>query len=227
MKKTFFTEISFIVGAFIMSLGIAMMARANFGMSMVVAPAYIIFVKVSEFWPWFTLGMSQYVFQLALIILLCLVIRRFRAKFFLSFITAFIDGLILDLMIFLVGFIPDFGIAGQIIFFIFGDLFSLIGVAFFFHTYLPPEAYELFVKQFSLRFNFKIQNVKTIYDISSLVLAVILSFIFFGFMHFEGVYWGTLICALINGTIVGFIDRRLEKWFEFKDAFKFRNFFEN
>ena len=226
MKKTFFTEIAFICGIIFMSFGIALQAKADIGMSMVVAPAFVIYSKISQYWSWFTLGMAQYTFQFVLILILCLVIRRFNIKFFLSFVTAFIDGLALDLAMWIVAFIPEFGLAGQIIFYLLGMVITSIGVAFFFKTYIAPEAYELFVKEFSRSYKKDIHKVKTIYDISSLMVAVILSFALFGWLNFVGVKWGTLICALVNGFIIGFVSKTLDKWFDFKDAFKFRKFFE-
>ena len=44
------------------------------------------------------------------------------------------------------------------------------------------------------------------------------SFLFFGFGHFEGVKWGTVLCALINGWMIGAIAAWMEKKFVFRDA---------
>lgn len=56
-----------------------------------------------------------------------------------------------------------------------------------FHTYLSPEAYELIVKELSVKFGCNINKVKTAYDCFSTVLGMVLSFAFFGFGVFEGV----------------------------------------
>lgn len=226
MKKTFYTEIAYIIGVITLSIGITLMVRADLGVSMITAPAYIIQLKLSSVAPWFTLGMATYSFQLLLILILFIVLRTFNIKFFLSFITAFINGVVLDLMMMLFSYIPDFGVVEDILFYVLGMVFSSIGVSMFFHSYIAPEAYELFVKEISRKFNTDIHKTKTVYDVCSLLLAVILSFSLFGFMHFEGVKWGTLICALINGFLIGIISKGLEKVFEFKDAFKLRKFYE-
>ena len=70
MKKTFYTELAFIFGVLGLTLGIAFLDKANFGMGMIVAPAYLIYLEVSKYVSWFSLGMSQYLFQLLLIIIL-------------------------------------------------------------------------------------------------------------------------------------------------------------
>ena len=77
-KPVFFTEAAYAAGLIILALGTAFMERADLGMSMVVAPAYLIHLKVSEFLPFYTFGMSEYVFQAALIIAVALIMRRFK-----------------------------------------------------------------------------------------------------------------------------------------------------
>lgn len=227
MKKTFYTELAFIFGVLGLTLGIVFLDKANFGMGMIVAPAYLIYLEVNKYVSWFSLGMSQYLFQLLLIIILFIILKSFKVKFLLSFLTAFFDGIVLDLVMWLFAFIPELNIIMRIICFILGIFCTSIGVSMFFHTYVAPEAYELVVKEISKKINKDIHLVKTIYDISSLLLAVTLSFIFIGFMKFEGIGWGTLVTAVVNGFIIGQITKFLDKHFEFKDAFKFRSFFEH
>lgn len=47
-KKTFYTELSYLLGILILALDTAFMERADFGVSMVVAPAYILHLKISQ-----------------------------------------------------------------------------------------------------------------------------------------------------------------------------------
>ena len=44
--------------------------------------------------------------------------------------------------------------------------------------------------------------------------------------HFEGVKLGTVVCALLNGTIIGTFTKMLEKRYEFRDGLKLRRYFE-
>ncbi len=227
MKKrsVCYTEIAYILGLVILGFGTAFMEKAGLGMSMVVAPAYIIHLKVSQYLSFFTFGFSEYVFQGFLLIVMCIVLRKPKIGYLFSFVTAFIYGNVLDLCIRAVSYIPcETGVV-RVIFYIAGMLLCSLGVAFFFHTYIAPEAYELFVKEISAEYNRKIDRVKTVYDICSCLIGVILSFSFFGFGHFEGVKYGTIICAVINGFIIGKISRILESVFEFRDGLKLRRFF--
>lgn len=90
MKRTFYTEMAYIIGIVTLAFGTALMERADFGMSMVVAPAYLIYLKISDYLNWFSFGMAEYCFQAFLIIVLVIILRGFKRKYLFSFITAFI-----------------------------------------------------------------------------------------------------------------------------------------
>ena len=226
MKRTFHTEVAYAIGLTARAFGTALMERADFGMSMVVAPAYLIYLKVSEYLNWFTFGMAEYCFQAFLIIVLALVLHRFRRKYLFSFLTAFIYGNVLDVMMKAVNLIPGNGIPLKIACYCLGLVVCAIGVALLFKTYISPEAYELFVKEISLEYNFNINKTKTVYDCCSCMIAIAMSFLFVGFGHFEGVKLGTVICALVNGWIIGKCSSFLEKHFDFIDALNFRKSFD-
>ena len=53
-----------------------------------------------------------------------------------------------------------------------------------------------------------------------------MSFMFFGFGHFEGVKAGTIVCALVNGWMIGRISDALDRRFEFRDRLPMRKYFE-
>ncbi|MBP5159708.1 MAG: hypothetical protein ILP10_05350 [Lachnospiraceae bacterium] len=215
-KKVFYSELAYVFGIIFLALGTAFMERADFGMSMVVAPAYVLHLKISQVLPFFTFGMAEYTFQALVLVLMVIVIRRFRWSYLLSFVTAVVYGFTLDGCIWLVAQIEWEGFAPRIVFYVAGMIVCALGVALFFRSYIPPGAYELFVKEVSARFNRNINRVKTVYDCSSCVLAVVLSFVFFGFGTFEGVKLGTVFCALVNGSLIGLVSKILDRFFEFK-----------
>ena len=225
-KKTFYTELAYIIGLCSLALSAALMERADFGVSMVVAPAYLLHLKISQFLPFFSFGMAEYTLQAVLLILMVIIIRKFKLSFLFSFVTAVLYGFILDLSMLCVSYIPNEIFAVRIILYILGLLGCSLGVSLLFHTYISPEVYELFVKEVSSLFNVNINKFKTVYDISSCVIAIIMSFVFFGLWHFEGVKLGTIICAMINGFTIGMFSKLFEKHFDFKDKLKLRKHFE-
>lgn len=225
MKKVFYTEISYVLGLIIMAFAAAFTAKADFGMSMVVAPAYILHLKISQVLPWFSFGVAEYTFQGILVLLTVIIMRRFKCSYLFSFVTAILYGTLLDIAISIIATLPDKSFAIRTVWYILGTVFCSFAVSLFFHTYLSPEAYELIVKEISDKFRFNINKVKTAYDCVSTVIGIILSFLFFGFGVFEGVKLGTILCALINGFLIGKFTKLLEKNFVFKNRFKFEKYF--
>ena len=96
MKKTFPQELAYAAGLALLALGTAITEKANFGMSMIVAPAYLVHLKLSETLPWFSFGVAEYALQALLLIALGLILRRFSPKYLFSFVTAVLYGAALD-----------------------------------------------------------------------------------------------------------------------------------
>lgn len=224
-KKTFYTEAAYLCGLGLIALGVALMEKADFGVSMVVAPAYVLYRYVNPLWPPFTFGMAEYCFQAVLLGIMALALRRFRPAWLFSFLTAVIYGFILDGCMALAAPLPAAAWWQRGLLYAGGMLLSAAGVAMMFRTYLSPEVYELFVKTVSGHFGIGISRFKTGYDCVSCVLAVALSFLCFGFGHFVGVRWGTAVCALINGWLIGRCSALYDRLWDFKDRFAGRAFF--
>ena len=225
-KKVLFSEAAYVVGVIALAFGTALMERADFGLSMVVAPAYLLHLKISQYVPVFSFGMAEYSLQAVLILILSLVLRKFKPMYLFSFVTAVIYGLTLDAAMMIAAKLPEGGLTGRTVCYVAGMLLCSGGVSLLFHTYIPPEAYELFVKEISARLRTNINIVKTVYDCFSCLTGIILSFVFFGLWHFEGIKFGTIICAFTNGFLIGKYSKMLESVFDFKDALNLRKRFE-
>lgn len=224
-KKTFYTEIAYALGLFALAMGTALMEAADFGVSMVVAPAYLIYRWLSPVYPFFTFGMAEYTLQAFLLAAMTLVLRKFKTSYLFSFITALIYGFLLDRAMTLVALVPLNHFAALLVFYILGLLLCSMGVSLLFHSYISPEAYELFVKEVSTRHNIGIHKFKTYYDCISCMAGIALSFSFFGLWNFEGVKLGTIVCALINGFVIGRFTRLFEMRYNFRDGLALRKYF--
>jgi len=224
-KRVCYSEMAYVLGMVFLAFGTALMEKGGFGMSVVVAPAYILHLKVSQFLPFFSFGMAEYVLQAVLIVLLSLVLQTFKKHYLFSFITAVIYGFLLDGMMKAVSFMPESFLI-RICLYVAGFVICAIGVAFLFHTYIAPEAYELVVKEVSHEKKMEIGKVKTIYDLSSCFISVLLSFLFFGLFRFEGVKTGTFICAVFNGWLIGKMGNLLERMLDFKDGSDLRKYMD-
>lgn len=154
-----------------------------------------------------------------------LLLRRFRVSYLFSFVTAVVYGFLLDAFMVLGAMLPVDSMALRRLYYVLGMLFCAAGISAMFHTYISPEVYELFVKEVSAHFGADINRFKTGYDCVSCLIGVAMSFLVFGLWHFEGVKWGTILCALINGHIIGRISAFYEKHWTFCDRFPWRKYF--
>lgn len=215
MRKTFYTEAAYALGIAILALGTALMSIGDFGMSVAVAPAYVLYLKMSEIWPSFSFGMAEYLLQGVLLAALSLTLRKFRIKYLLSFGTALLYGVLLDGFVLMTGWIPADSFSVRLICYVAGELACVAGIALLIHTHYPPAVYELIIKELSARYGWSIGRVKTVYDCVSCLAAVSLSLAFFGML--QGVGVGTVVCALINGWLISRFSGFLDKRFRFAD----------
>ncbi len=217
MKKIIIpNEIAYLLSLLVMSFSVAMVSAADLGLSMIVAPAYILSQALGVV----TFGQSEYIVQALLLIVFCLIVRRFRATYLVAFGTCLMYGAFLDLWRRIIPmFNPDITAPGsmgwplRIGFFVVGTLITAFAVALSFRPYLHAQMYDYFVKGVSAHLNRDRTRVKMIFDLSFLALALVMTLMLFG--RFVGVGVATLITALVNGPIIGFFDRLFEKHFRF------------
>lgn len=218
-KPVFYSEIAYLLGTFLLALGTAMLVFGNFGVSMVVAPAFVLHMKLSAVWSWFSFGVAEYLLQGVLLLVVWLLLKGKKLSCLLSFVAALIYGLILDGAMWLVGLLPGL-LAVRIVVYVIGVLMCTAALSFLFHSYLPPAAYELLVITAAGRVGGKLTTWKTVYDCSSLLVAVILSYTLFG--EILGVGIGTVICALIYGTLIGMFGKLWDRLWDFQDRYPHR-----
>lgn len=226
MKKlVLYTEVAYGLGMVGLSLSVALMTRADFGVSMVVAPAYLLYLKLNPVLPFFTFGMAEYTLQAALLLCTILTVKKFRPYFLFSFVTAVLYGFLLDGWMLLVQRFPAENIALRCLWYVLGLGLGAVSIACFFKTYIAPEVYELLVKELALKLSKPTHRVKTVYDCVSCAVAVVMSFAFFGLWRFEGVKLGTVICALVNGFLIGRCTRWMDGHLDFRDGLPWRKYF--
>lgn len=221
MKKRpiLYEELCYLFGLPALALGAALLVQANFGLSVVISPAYVLHLKLSQLWPAFSFGVAEYVVQGSLLLLLLLLLRRFHYSYLFSFVTALFYGQVLDFFLTQLGALTIETLPLRIAIYVIGLLLCALGVALMLHTYLSPEVYELLIRELSRRDGRPLGLVKTIYDCTSCTVAIALSFCFFGWLQFYGVGIGTVISALCSGALVSLMGATLRKYFVLTVAF--------
>ncbi len=219
-KIKFSQELSYFVSIIVLAFAVSLMSAANFGLSMIVAPAYILSQKLT----FLTFGQCEYLLQGIFFIVFCILMKKIKIQYFTSFLTCIIYGFFVDFWRKVIPILnPDITPPGsmdfyiRIIFFVLGMLLTAMSVALCFKTYLPPQVYDYFVKEISKRFNIDRTVFKRCFDAFMLMLGILLTLVFFG--KFIGVTIATVFIALINGMIIGFFDKLYDKIFNFVPTF--------
>ena len=230
------SELLWVFGVVFVALGVAICSKADLGVSMIAAPAFVVYDAISSLWSGFSVGMVEYIIQGILLIIMCIVIRKFNWRYLLAFLVAVIYGYVLDLFLWILSPISFNYVWLRYVMLLVGDIVTAFGVACFFKTYLPLQVYELFVAATAHTFNFKISTFKSIFDKALLVISIVLALSLFGdvatfdwttiyYKSFHSIGLGTIITTLINPTLINtcsiFIDKIFEPTARFTTLEKF------
>ncbi len=229
MKKIkIYSEVVYIIALFGLTLAVAMLAAADFGMSMMVAPAYILSEKIG----FFSLGEWAYIVQGFLFIAFCIAMKKVKLVYFVSFITCVIYGYILDIWRVVVPLLnPDVTAPGsmqlwlRIVLFIGGEILTALTVMLFLKSYIYPQVCDFFVKGLVEKYNLNQVKFKFIYDMSYLIVSLVLAIALFGSL--VGINWGTVVIAFVTSPLIGVFSKWYEKHIETVALFpKFEKLFD-
>ena len=234
LQKT--SELLWVFGTVFVALGVAICSKADLGVSMIAAPAFVVYEALAGLWDGFSVGMVEYIIQGILLVILCIIIRKFNWRFLLAFVVAVIYGYTLNFFLWIFSGVTFNEVWLRYVMLLVGDVVTAFGVACFFKTYLPLQVYELFVAATAHTFNIKIPTVKSIFDKALLVISIVLALSLFGdvttfdwttiyYKSFHSIGLGTIITTLINPTLINtcsiFIDKIFEPTARFTSLEKF------
>lgn len=216
----FSSEIAYFIAIVILAFSVCLATAADFGVSMIVAPAYILSMKFT----WLTFGQWEYVTQGILFIIFCIIMKRFHWTFLMSFVTCLIYGGILDLWRLIPIFNPNVTAPGsfdlwlRILFFVLSLALTSISIALFNRSYVPPQVVDMVPQGICKKFKFKFAYVKYVFDATYLTIGITLSLIFFG--GIVGLSFGTAIMFIVNGFFISLCMKLLDKCFVFEPSIK-------
>lgn len=219
------SELLWLLGIIFVALGVSICSKADLGVSMIAAPAFVIYEAIAPLWIGFSVGMTEYIIQGLMLVLLCIIIGRFNWRYLFAFAVAVIYGYTLNFFLFLLSGITFDSILIRYVMLILGDIITAFGVACFFGTYLPLQVYELFVTELAGRFKLNINKVKSLFDITLLVLSFVLALTLFGdaadfdlksigYKSYHSIGLGTLITTAINAPIIAAMGKLIDRFFD-------------
>ena len=211
-------EIAWACGVLLCAFGVALATKANLGLSMIAAPPYILHIFMDNFFPWYSQGTSEYIWQGVLLIVMCIIVRRFRVKYLLTFGCAVIFGLAVDGFLWLLGGSAAYAtLAARIIAFIISEIITAIAIACYFRTDMPLPVYELVVSEIAKCYSLNMNKVKQVNDILMLALSVVLALILN--RSFAGIGIGTIIITLVNASLIALAGKIMDTYCDFSPRF--------
>lgn len=207
-------EVSWIVGNVLSAIGNCLVAKSAFGLSAIIAPAFILNKKIG----FLSVGVCEYIIQGLLLTLCCILIGKFKGKFIATICNILFYGAAFDLINFALIFIQPASIVGRILCAAFGMLITGLGIALMLRTYIPPAAYEIFVKEVADAKGFDVNKMKLAFDASMLLLTFVLMFLLLGEFCLDIIGPITIIAAFLNSILIGFFGKILDKYCDFSPA---------
>lgn len=191
-----------LVGLFVNGLGVSFITKAGLGTSPITSIPYTLSLGFTP-----TVGMFTLVFNIFLIILQVILLRRnFQLQNLLQLPIIALFSFFIDLTMSLLGFIQPETYVLKVISLVIGCLILGFGVFMEMVANVAMLPGEATVRAVSDVFSTDFGKTKIAFDSSMTVIAAILSFIMF--RHLDGVREGTIVAAIL----VGFIARLFKKY---------------
>lgn len=191
-----------LAGLFVNGLGVSFITKAGLGTSPITSIPYTLSLGFTP-----TVGMFTLVFNIFLIILQVILLRRnFQLQNLLQLPIIALFSFFIDLTMSLLGFMQPETYAMKVVSLIVGCLILGFGVFMEMAANVAMLSGEATVRAVSDVFSTDFGKTKIAFDSSMTVIAAILSFIMF--RHLDGVREGTIVAAIL----VGFIARLFKKY---------------
>lgn len=208
MTKTEITKryILFIISLFFAALGVAFTKHGELGVSPTTSVANVLSLRFDSL----SLGTWLIIWNCILIVGQIAILRgNFQLIQLLQVPLSFLFGWFTDLGMRIAAFIPVNSYPVRFIIVITGIVILGFGVSLAVIANVIMNSAEAFIRAISDTLHKEFGNIKIVFDISCVLLAVILSLAFFDFT-IVGTREGTIIAAILTGMVVKFFTRKLD-----------------
>jgi uncharacterized membrane protein YczE len=204
--------IAFLWGILLLSLGVVLAVKVNYGVTVSTSPAYVLSLNFENI----SLGTFNYIIQGIVFIVMIFMIRTLKWKHVLSFITNVLFGYCIDLFVLIMRHMTFETHVQRVAGFICSIALIGFALAFFIRSEMPMLPFDMFVRELSAKIEKRIGIVKTGFDLTLALCSLVMSLMFFG--GIRGIYFGTLLSALTIGTAIDIALHIVDKRIHFVDT---------
>lgn len=195
--------ILYIIGLFIMTLGVSMSVKSNLGVSPVSSIPY----TITCIWG-MEMGKATILFHAVLVLLQILILRRaFKIKNLLQIAAGIVFGYFTTFSNYLFSFLPTpENLVIRLMMMLCSTVLIAIGIFFYLPADIMPLAGEGAMKTISDVSNIAFSKVKIVFDVSMVTISLVSCLIALHSLGSVGI--GTVTAAILVGTILGFINKK-------------------
>lgn len=207
-------HILLIASLFVMTFGVAMCVRSNFGSSVISTIPFVMSLAGSDgVVPAMTIGEYTYCMNVVLVGLQIVVLRRrFEPVQLFQLVIGFLFGFLLDVNMRLTSPINCDTLWAKVVVQLIGCVVLAVGISAEIRCGSVTMPGEGFPVALSRAFSIPFAKAKIGVDISLVIIATASGYVFFGCWMWNVVGPGTLLAMVLVGALVKIVDPRME-WF--------------
>lgn len=191
----------FVLGMVINSFGIAFITKAGLGTSQISSIPYVLSLEFPV-----SFGMTTFCVNMLWIVLQMVLLRgRFRPSQLLQVPVNVLFSVLIDVSMGLLWFLQPVGWWQRALSVVVGCAILALGNVIEVAPNVVMVPGEGIVRALSIVTGGRFGTVKVVFDVTLIAVAVVMSFVFFG--RLEGVGVGTVVSALLVGTMINAINR--------------------
>ena len=196
-----------IFSLFLTALGVAFSKHGELGISPISSVSNVLSYKFT----YFTIGTWLIIWNCILIVGQIILLRKkFQLIQLLQVPMSFLFGYFTDICLWCIAPIPAQRYIVRLLLILIGTIILGLGISLSVIANVVMNSGEAFVKAISDTIHKEFGNVKIAFDLACIIIAVILSLIFFDF-SIVGVREGTILSAVFTGFVVNFFEKRFKK----------------
>ena len=199
-KRYFF----FILGLIINSFGVAFITKSALGTSQISSIPYVLSLKFTML----TFGQTTFLFNMIFIVMQIAILKKdFHPIQFLQVLANILFSFFIDISMLVLAWLNPQTLPLRILSLLIGCAILAIGIS----VEVAPDVIKVpgegIVPAISRVSGIEFGKVKIRFDVTLIIIAIVLSFLFF--QRLNGVGLGTIVSAILIGPMISFVNRHL------------------